>query len=137
MTTSLPRLITSAYRGHVDSEINDQYRTLSGSLRFLNNIVRFPGCGTFDPEGSFVAVRQAGAAARLDSFFCSRVRQDVGHVTQVCVLPDYRSHGLGESIDRGYGEQPAGTVAILVLSLTVAAQADRACRGSLPAAGIR
>ena len=36
-------LITTAYRGHVDSEINDQYRTLSGSLRFLNNIVRFPG----------------------------------------------------------------------------------------------
>ena len=43
-------LITAAYRGHVDSEINDQYRTLSGSLRFLNNIVRFPGCGTFDPR---------------------------------------------------------------------------------------
>src|SRR5580658_7024269 len=33
-------LITAAYRGHVDSEINDQYRTLTGSLRFLNNIVR-------------------------------------------------------------------------------------------------
>ena len=43
-------VITAAYRNHVDSEINDQYRTLSGSLRFLNNIVRFPGCGTFDPE---------------------------------------------------------------------------------------
>jgi hypothetical protein len=41
--------ITAAYRNHVDSEINDQYRTLSGSLRFLNNIVRFPGCGSFDP----------------------------------------------------------------------------------------
>src|ERR1019366_7434516 len=27
-------LITAAYRGHVDSEINDQYRTLTGSLRF-------------------------------------------------------------------------------------------------------
>ena len=44
----------------MDSEINDQYRTLSGSLRFLNNIVRFPGCGTFDPEGSFVAVTWGG-----------------------------------------------------------------------------
>src|SRR5450755_3133288 len=45
---SAAALITAAYRGHVDSEINDQYRTLTGSLRFLNNIVRFPGCGTFD-----------------------------------------------------------------------------------------
>jgi len=43
-------VITAAYKNHVDSEVNDQYRTLSGSLRFLNNIVRFPGCGTFDPE---------------------------------------------------------------------------------------
>jgi len=50
---SAAALITAAYRGHVDSEINDQYRTLTGSLRFLNNIVRFPGCGTFDPRHPF------------------------------------------------------------------------------------
>ena len=88
-------VITEAYRGHVDSEINDQYRTLSGSLRFLNNIVRFPGCGTFDPESSFVAVdRETRALAGV--ILCSRVRHDVGHVTQVCVLPDYRRHGLGQ-----------------------------------------
>ena len=88
-------LITSAYRGHVDSEINDQYRTLSGSLRFLNNIVRFPGCGTFDPEGSFVAVHKR-ARSLVGLILCSRVRHDVGHVTQVCVLPEYRSRDLGE-----------------------------------------
>jgi ribosomal protein S18 acetylase RimI-like enzyme len=29
---------------------------------------------------------------------CSRVRKDVGHVTQVCVLPEYRSKGIGESL---------------------------------------
>src|SRR5438045_4503237 len=48
--------ITAAYRSHVDSEINDQYRTIAGSLRFLNNIVRFPGCGVFDVESSLVAI---------------------------------------------------------------------------------
>jgi ribosomal protein S18 acetylase RimI-like enzyme len=88
-------VITAAYRNHVDSEINDQYRTLSGSLRFLNNIIRFPGCGTFDPESSFVAVdRETHSLAGI--ILCSRVRHDVGHVTQVCVLPDYRVHGLGK-----------------------------------------
>lgn len=88
-------VITAAYRSHVDSEINDQYRTLSGSLRFLNNIVRFPGCGTFDPESSFVAVdRESHSVAGI--ILCSRVRHDVGHVTQVCVLPEYRSYGLGK-----------------------------------------
>jgi ribosomal protein S18 acetylase RimI-like enzyme len=90
-------IITSAYRGHVDSEINDQYRTLSGSLRFLNNIVRFPGCGIFDPESSFVAVHKRSRAL-VGLILCSRVRHDVGHVTQVCVLPEYRSLRIGEML---------------------------------------
>jgi ribosomal protein S18 acetylase RimI-like enzyme len=90
-------IITTAYRGHVDSDINDQYRTLSGSLRFLNNIVRFPGCGTFDPESSFVAIHKR-SRTQIGLILCSRVRHDVGHVTQVCVLPEYRSRGIGEAL---------------------------------------
>jgi ribosomal protein S18 acetylase RimI-like enzyme len=90
-------VITAAYRGHVDAEINDQYHTLSGSLRFLNNIVRFPGCGVFDPESSFVAVDRK-ARNLIGMILCSRVRSDVGHVTQVCVLPEHRSRGIGESL---------------------------------------
>lgn len=90
-------VIMAAYRNHVDSEINDQYRTLSGSLRFLNNIVRFPGCGNFDPESSFVAVEKA-THALVGVILCSRVRHDVGHITQICVLPEYRSHGMGRAL---------------------------------------
>jgi ribosomal protein S18 acetylase RimI-like enzyme len=90
-------VITAAYRGHVDAQINDQYHTLSGSLRFLNNIVRFPGCGVFDAESSYAAVDRKGKNL-IGMILCSRVRADVGHVTQVCVLPEYRSHGIGESL---------------------------------------
>jgi ribosomal protein S18 acetylase RimI-like enzyme len=90
-------LITNAYRGHVDSDINDQYRTLTGSLRFLNNIVRFPGCGTFDPHGSFVVFHRR-TRTLVGVILCSRVRSDVGHITQVCVLPEYRSAGLGVAL---------------------------------------
>jgi len=90
-------VITSAYRSHVDSEINDQYRTLSGSLRFLNNIIRFPGCGTFDPESSFVALNRKSRAL-VGIILCSRVRYDTGHITQVCVLPEYRGYGLGKAL---------------------------------------
>ena len=71
--------------------------TLSGSLRFLNNIVRFPGCGVFDSESSFVAMHKpSGSMAGL--ILCSRVKDDVGHVTQVCLLPEYRGRGAGESL---------------------------------------
>lgn len=91
---SAAALITAAYRGHVDSDINDQYRTLTGSLRFLNNIVRFPGCGTFDPHASFI-VFDRRTRSLVGLILCSLVRADVGHITQVCVLPEYRSSGLG------------------------------------------
>jgi ribosomal protein S18 acetylase RimI-like enzyme len=90
-------VITAAYRGHVDSEINDQYRTLTGSLRFLNNIVRFPGCGTFDPHASFVIFLRR-TRTLIGLILCSQVRSDVGHITQVCVLPEYRSAGLGVAL---------------------------------------
>jgi ribosomal protein S18 acetylase RimI-like enzyme len=90
-------LITACYLGHIDSDINDQYRTSAGSLRFLNNIVRFPGCGIFDAQGSFVA-RSRSNGAMIGLLLCSRVRADVGHVTQVCVLPEYRGRRLGEAL---------------------------------------
>ena len=90
-------LITAAYAGHIDSGINDQYRSMGGSMRFLNNIVRFPGCGVFDGASSFVAVnRMTNQFAGL--LLCSKVREDVGHVTQICVAPEQRGRGLGEQL---------------------------------------
>jgi ribosomal protein S18 acetylase RimI-like enzyme len=87
-------LIAHAYEGHLDGIINDQYRSVSGSLRFLHNIVRFPGCGLFDASASRVlAYRGREEIAAL--LLCSRVRQDVGHVTQICVNRQYRRRGLG------------------------------------------
>jgi ribosomal protein S18 acetylase RimI-like enzyme len=87
-------LIMTCYRGHIDSEINDQYRTSQGALRFLNNIVRFPGCGYFDNSASFVATDKK-SGAMVGVILCSRVKNDVGHITQVCVLPEYRGCHLG------------------------------------------
>jgi ribosomal protein S18 acetylase RimI-like enzyme len=110
-------LITAAYRGHVDAQINDQYRSLAGSLRFLNNIVRFPGCGTFDPYSSFVAV-QKGTKTLAGLILSSRVRSDVAHVTQVCVLPEFRSHGIGEAL-LGATTQSLRNQKFTLLSLTV------------------
>jgi ribosomal protein S18 acetylase RimI-like enzyme len=117
-------LITAAYRGHVDSEINDQYRTLTGSLRFLNNIVRFPGCGTFDPQASFVVVDRR-TRTPIGLILCSQVRPDVGHITQVCVLPEYRSAGLGEAMLAASTRNLRGR-GFHFISLTVTEANDRA-----------
>jgi ribosomal protein S18 acetylase RimI-like enzyme len=119
-------VITAAYRGHVDSEINDQYRTLTGSLRFLNNIVRFPGCGTFDPHSSFVVFLRR-TRTLIGLILCSQVRSDVGHITQVCVLPEYRSAGLGVALlaatTRSLRERK-----FRAISLTVTQANDRAIK---------
>ncbi len=87
-------LIATAYEGHLDGIINDQYRSVSGSLRFLHNIVRFPGCGLFDaPSSRVLAYRGREEIAAM--LLCSKVRAEVGHVTQICVSQQYRRRGLG------------------------------------------
>jgi ribosomal protein S18 acetylase RimI-like enzyme len=87
------RLICEAYRSHPDSLINDQYRSVRGSMRFLNNIVRYAGCGTFAPQASYVVVERASRELAA-LVLASRVSAQSGHVTQVCVHPAYRRRGL-------------------------------------------
>jgi ribosomal protein S18 acetylase RimI-like enzyme len=92
------RLIAAAYSHHLDSRINDQYQSVSGSLRFLHNIVRFPGCGIFDAEASRVLAYRdprKNESELAGMLLCSRVGDGTGHVTQICVAPAYRRRGLG------------------------------------------
>jgi ribosomal protein S18 acetylase RimI-like enzyme len=90
-------LIHRAYAGHMDAGINDQYRTLHGAQRFLHNIIRFPGCGTFDAEKSWI-LRDARTLNLEGLILCSRVRQDVGHITQLCISPRMHRRGLGHAL---------------------------------------
>lgn len=87
------RLIAEAYRGHLDSVINNQYRSTHGSLRFLHNIVRYPGCGVFTPNVSQVIVERSSREL-VAMLLCSRISAESGHITQICVHPQYRRKGL-------------------------------------------
>jgi ribosomal protein S18 acetylase RimI-like enzyme len=87
-------LIHACYQGHTDAQINDQYRSLHGSLRFLHNIVRFPGCGVFEAGFSWV-LRDGNSRAPVGLVLVSRVGERVGHITQLCVSPRHRGRGLG------------------------------------------
>ncbi len=94
---SAAALIHHCYSGHMDASINDQYRTLHGAQRFLHNIIRFPGCGVFDPESSWT-LRNSHTLAIEAILLCSRVRPDVGHITPLCVSPSLQGHGLGQTL---------------------------------------
>jgi len=91
------RLICEAYHDHPDSLINDQYRSTHGSMRFLNNIVHYAGCGAFSAQGSYVVTdRDSRELAAL--VLGSRVSERSGHLTQVCVHPAFRRRGLARML---------------------------------------
>ncbi len=93
------KLVALAYRGHIDSEINDQYRSPAGARRFLSNIVEFPGCGVFFPPASFSAF-DVSTGALCGISLASLVSREAGHVTQLCVAPSHRGAGLGGDLLR-------------------------------------
>ena len=92
-------VIANAYRGHIDADINDQYRTVGGARRFLFNIVQYPGCGSFERGASYVAVdRISGEVVGVS--LASTVARNAGHITQICVSPQVRSVGAGYELLR-------------------------------------
>ncbi|SRR5579883_2116442 len=93
------RLIAHAYRGHVDSLINDQYRSAAGARRFLTNIVQYPGCGSFFAPASFIAWDRAERKLCGISL-ASLVAEDAGHITQICVAPSHHGRKIGYELLR-------------------------------------
>ncbi len=92
-------LIAAAYAGHIDSRINDQYRSAAGARRFLYNIVQYPGCGSFYRPASFSAFE--AATGRLCGIsLASLVAPECGHITQICVSPTVRGTGIGHALLR-------------------------------------
>jgi ribosomal protein S18 acetylase RimI-like enzyme len=90
------KLVVSAYRDNIDSEINDQYRSPAGARRFLSNIIEFPGCGVFFPAASHAAFDASGALCGMS--LASLVARDAGHITQLCVAPAQRNVGVGSHL---------------------------------------
>ena len=93
------QLIAEAYTGHIDSRINDQYRSAGGARRFLYNIVQYPGCGTFYRPASYVAFEfTTGVLCGIS--LASLVAPECGHITQICVSPQVKGTGIGHELLR-------------------------------------
>src|SRR5262249_32134438 len=91
------KLIYLSYANHVDGEINDQYRSRTGALRFLKNIILLPGCGQFVPGASFV-LHEPGSDDLIAAVLTSEGSPGVGHTTQICVQPGFQGNGLGRML---------------------------------------
>ena len=122
--TPCARLIQLAYADHMDGEINDQYRSEEGALKFLKNIIMLPGCGQFQEHASFV-LRSPHSHELVGVVLTSAVAPGVGHTTQICVMPGYQRHGLGRRLIQAT-IQALRARRFSALSLTVTAANQRA-----------
>jgi ribosomal protein S18 acetylase RimI-like enzyme len=120
------RLIFLSYANHVDGEINDQYRSRAGALRFLKNIILLPGCGQFIPGASFV-LHEPGSEELIGAVLTSEVSPGVGHTTQICVQPGYQGHGIGRMLMLQSAEALRG-MKFKELTLTVTSENHTAVR---------
>jgi ribosomal protein S18 acetylase RimI-like enzyme len=114
------QLICEAYVGHIDSRINNQYRSLAGARQFLTNIIKYPGCGRFfQPASFFVFRKDTGLPCGL--VLASMVSDHVGHITQVCVTRDSRGMGIGyEMMRRAINELEQAGCKRISLTVTTA-----------------
>jgi ribosomal protein S18 acetylase RimI-like enzyme len=114
------KLIYLAYANHIDGEINDQYRSRHGALKFLKNIIHLPGCGQFLTNASFV-LRHPGSDELVGAVLTSEVSAGVGHTTQICVQPGFQGHGLGRALMHA-SQEALRDMHYKELSLTVTAE---------------
>jgi ribosomal protein S18 acetylase RimI-like enzyme len=119
-------LMVNSYRGHVDSAINDQYRTVPGARHFLMNIIQYPGCGHFSTKASLVAVDKRSGRV-CGASLTSMVSETSGHVTQLCVLPEAKGLGLGYELLR-QSMLRLNALGCQTVSLTVTAANSEALR---------
>jgi ribosomal protein S18 acetylase RimI-like enzyme len=106
------RLLYHAYRGHVDATINDQYRSVAGASRLIENIMHLQGCGEYLPEASRAAVHRA--SRKLAGILAlTSVRPGTAHIPQVAIANEFQGRGVGlalmessfRELERlGYGE---------------------------------
>ena len=90
-------LLFKAYRHHTDALINDQYNSLEGTSRLIENIVRHRGCGEYLSQHSVVAVhkptRQLAGILALTA-----VRPATAHIPQIAVAREFQGKGLGAAM---------------------------------------
>ena len=91
--------LAAAYVGHIESRINDQYRSAAGARLFLHNLTQSPGCGVFYRPASYVAL-EAVSGRLCGISLTSLVSAGCGHITQIFVTPSVRGTGIGHALLR-------------------------------------
>lgn len=91
------QVLYSSHGGHVDAVINDQYASVAGAARLIENIVHHRGCGELLPRASLVAIHRP--TRKLAGILAlTAVRPGTAHIPQVAVAREFQGTGLGTSL---------------------------------------
>ena len=97
LNESAAELLYQAYRHHVDADINDQYSSVTGAMRLVENIFHNQGCGDFLSRVSRMAVYNP--TRRLAGILSvTAVRPRTAHIPQVAVGPSFQGLGVGTAL---------------------------------------
>jgi ribosomal protein S18 acetylase RimI-like enzyme len=90
-------LLFGAYHNHVDAAINDQYSSLAGATRLLDNILHYQGCGEFLAQVSKVAIHRI-TRKLAGVLTVTAVRSDTAHIPQIAMARTLQGIGLGTAL---------------------------------------
>jgi ribosomal protein S18 acetylase RimI-like enzyme len=90
-------MLYNSYQRHVDALINDQYASINGATRLIENIFHNQGCGDFLTHVSRMAVHRP--TQKLAGILTvTRVRSRTAHIPQVGVGPGFQGMGVGTAM---------------------------------------
>ncbi len=90
------QVVFDSYQSSADYHICRDYQSQQGCLRFLRNLVDSPGCGTFFPETSYLALDSSGRACAV--LITSKIGAETGMIPQISVRRDCQGKGIGSQL---------------------------------------
>jgi len=111
------QLLHHVYRNHIDAAVNDQYCTVTGTMRLVESIVRNRGCGDYLQHASVAAIHRS--TRKLAGILgLTAVRPGTAHIPQIAVATGFQGLGLGSAMLRSSFEK-LGRMGYSEVSLTV------------------
>lgn len=91
------QLLYWTYLNHVDTAINDQYGSVVGTSRLIENIVHHCGCGEYLPWASLAAIHRS--TQKLAGVLAlTAIGPKSAHIPQVAIAAQFQGLGLGTAL---------------------------------------
>ncbi len=118
-------VICDSYRGSTDYKLCHDYQSREGCIRFLNNLIKHPGCGTFSPQTSSVVLDSNEQVC--GALLTSKISSETGMIPQISVRSDCQGKGIGSYLLRTYFKN-AYESGLERITLSVSEANEGACR---------